>query len=92
MREPQGFPILIDGTLTSKNEIQGLVVLSVKIAHLSRDITTPNAIHEAQDRTIELSEETGGRAGTWLTGIFSQCHITTPRQPIFNRPMIPHQS
>jgi hypothetical protein len=36
----QGFPILINRTPSSQNEIQGLIDLSIKIAHLSRDITS----------------------------------------------------
>jgi hypothetical protein len=63
--------MLINRTVASQNKIKGLVVLRVKIAHLSSHIANPNAIHQTQDRTVELGEETGGRAGTCLTGIFS---------------------
>jgi hypothetical protein len=53
-----GFPILINGTLVSVNEIEALVVLRVKIAHLPKNIAKPDAVHETQDGTVELSEET----------------------------------
>src|SRR5579884_2664692 len=88
----QGFPILIKRTQSSQNEIESLVNLSIKIAHLLRDIANANAIHEAQDRAVHLSEQTGRRAGACLTGIFSQRHITTPMQAIFDGPMFPNQS
>ena len=55
----QGFPILINRTMSSENEIESLVVLSVKIAHLSRNIANPNAIHETEDRAVASRQETG---------------------------------
>lgn len=70
-RYMQGFPILINGTPAGENEIKSLVVLSVKIAHLPRDIAHPNAIQETQDGTVELSEEAGNLPRARLAGVFS---------------------
>ena len=59
--ELQGFPILIDGTGASEHKSKRLFRMSIKIAHLPRDIANANPVHETQDRTIELSKQTGNR-------------------------------
>jgi len=41
----QGFPILKNGTLTSKHEVEGLLKMSIKVAHLPRDIANPSPVH-----------------------------------------------
>jgi hypothetical protein len=45
--------------------------MSIKVAHLPRDIANAGPIHETQDRAIELSEQTGNRARASLTRIFA---------------------
>ena len=57
----QGFPILIHGTRASEHKSERLLRMSIKVAHLPRDIANANPIHETQDRAIELSEQTGNR-------------------------------
>ena len=67
----QGFPILIDGTRASEHKSERLLRMSIKEAHLPRDIANANPVHETQDRAIELSEQTGNRPSASLTRIFA---------------------
>jgi len=45
--------------------------MSVKVAHLSRDIANARPVHQAEHRAIELSEQTGHRSSACLAAIFS---------------------
>jgi len=42
----QGFPILIDGTRASEQKSESLLRMSIKVAHLPRDIANTNPVHE----------------------------------------------
>ncbi len=83
--------MLKNGTATSEQKSERLLDMSIKVAHLPSDIAHTNAIHEAQDRTIQPSEQARNRSSTRLASIFSQRHITPPMEPIFDGPVIPDE-
>jgi hypothetical protein len=62
--------------------------VSIKVAHLPRDIPNASPIHQTQDRTIELSQQVGNRASARLTGIFASRAITAILQLLFDGPMV----
>jgi len=66
-----GFPILVHGTRAREHKSERLLRMSIKVAHLPRDIANASPIHQTQDRAIELSEQTGNRASASLTRIFA---------------------
>lgn len=82
--QTQGFPILINGTLTSQDEGKRLFRMGIKKTHLASDVANSEPIHQTEHRTIELSEQTGNRSPTCLTPIFPQAHVSTIMQAIFN--------
>jgi len=45
--------------------------MSIKVAHLSRDIANTSPIHETQDGAIELSQKARHWASASLTRIFA---------------------
>lgn len=83
--------MLISGTRTSEDQSQSLVKMGVKIAHLASHIANAEAIQQAQDGTIELSEQALNRAGTGLAGVFPSAHISAMMQAVFDGPMRSHQ-
>lgn len=60
----------------------------VEEARLPSHMADASAVHEAQNRTLHLSEQACNRAGARLAAIFAQCHVTPPLKLIFPPPMI----
>jgi len=85
-RQPsrQGFPILLDETRAREQKSERLLRVSIKVAHLARDIADASPIHQTQDRTIELSQQARDRASARLTRIFASGAITALVQLILN--------
>ena len=69
--EGQGFPILINQTITSEHKSKSLFDMSVEIAHLPGDIVDPCPIHQTQRSAVELSQEALNLPCARLAGIFS---------------------
>jgi hypothetical protein len=61
----------MDETGAREHKSERLLWLSIKVAHLSSDITNSSVVYTTQDCAIELSQQARHGASARLTGIFA---------------------
>ncbi len=83
--------MLKNGTLTSEEELDGLLRFCIEVTNLSGHIVNPQAIHQAENRTVEPSQQAGNGTRACLTCIFSQGDIAPPVESIFDLPVMAYQ-
>ncbi len=71
--------------------MDGLLRFCIEVTNLSGHIVNPQAIHQAENRTVEPSQQAGNGTRACLACIFSQGDIAPPVESIFDLLVMPHQ-